>query len=219
MGGGVQVERRGEKKREEKRNSEQGGKNVCEFAHMYIEDTYTGLLFVTTEIGEFRLQTKHGYMFHTHTYHILNCPNQGLTHTALVVGLSVTKICQLIDYLQEKEYRKVTLTHSPSTSPLSSPSLSLSLSLSLSPSVASSGGCTLVQLHPVTWSVHPYQAYLTHVERTARCAGLCGNHAAYSTVISRGTAPNRRFLQSQQYDRRPTEHKGSSSSRTITQLR
>ena len=47
---------------------------------------------------------------------------------------------------------------------------------------------------------------------------FCGNREAYSTVIPRGTAPNRRFLPSQQYNRQQTEHKGSSSYGAFGQL-
>ena len=42
---------------------------------------------------------------------------------------------------------------------------------------------------------------------------MCGNRAVYSTVIPRGTDPNRRFPLSQQYNRRQMKHEGSSSSR------
>ena len=52
---------------------------------------------------------------------------------------------------------------------------------------------------------HMFEAYyIVH----CICAG---NRAVYSAVIPRGTASNHRFPSSQQYDRRQTEHEGSSS--------
>lgn len=44
---------------------------------------------------------------------------------------------------------------------------------------------------------------------------LCGNRVVCSTVMPRGTAPNRGFLLSQQCDRRRMERKGSSSQHAV----